>query len=161
MNLITCKNSNWATSRENLSSRFATSWDSNRPAQLQRLPSFEILAIANTGIILSGQRTTKALIRLPGFAGWSVPLLFACGINRFSHDVAQFKFFKVLMEHFFAVCGLIILVGTGILGRLFISRKWRVQQGEEPVHRPEACFHTCSSKWIIEHVFHILLVQSW
>lgn len=42
------------------------------------------------------------------------------------------------------VCGLIILVGTGILGRLFISRKWRVQQGEEPVHRPEACFHTCS-----------------
>ena len=75
-----------------------------------------------------------------------MPLLFACGINRFSHDVAQFKFFKVLMEHFFAVCGLIILVGTGILGRLFISRKWRVQQGEEPVHRPEACFHTCSSK---------------
>lgn len=42
------------------------------------------------------------------------------------------------------VCGLIILVGTGILGRLFISRKWRVQQGREPVHNPEACFHTCS-----------------
>lgn len=42
------------------------------------------------------------------------------------------------------VCGLIILVGTGILGRLFISRKWRVQHGQEPVHNPEACFHTCS-----------------
>lgn len=42
------------------------------------------------------------------------------------------------------VCGMIILVGTGILGRLFISRKWRVQQGREPVNHPEACFHTCS-----------------
>ena len=47
-----------------------------------------------------------------------------------------------------SVCGLIIVVGTGILGRLFISRKWRVQQGEEPVRRPEACFHTCSSKYM-------------
>ena len=36
-----------------------------------------------------GQRTTKALIRLRGFAGWSAPLLFAYSINRFSHDVAQ------------------------------------------------------------------------
>ena len=35
------------------------------------------------------QRTTKALIRLRGCAGWSVPLLFAYGINRFSHDVAH------------------------------------------------------------------------
>ena len=39
-------------------------------------------------ILLSRQRTTKALIRLSRCAGWSVPLLFADGINRFSHDVA-------------------------------------------------------------------------
>ena len=48
----------------------------------------EISAIASRGIILSKQRTTKVLIRLRGCAGWSAPLLFAYGINRFSHDVA-------------------------------------------------------------------------
>ena len=37
----------------------------------------EILVIASRGIILSRQRTTKALIRLRGCAGWSAPLLFA------------------------------------------------------------------------------------
>ena len=37
----------------------------------------EISAIASRGIILFRQRTTKALIRLRGRAGWSAPLLFA------------------------------------------------------------------------------------
>ena len=46
-------------------------------------------AIASRDIILSRQRTTKALIRLRGCAGWSAPLLFAYGIKRFSHDVAH------------------------------------------------------------------------
>ena len=40
-------------------------------------------------IILSRQRTTKALIRLRGCADWSAPLLFAYGLNRFSRDVTQ------------------------------------------------------------------------
>ena len=48
-----------------------------------------MLDIESSGIILSKQRITKALIRLHGCAGWSVPLLFAYGINRFSHDVAH------------------------------------------------------------------------
>ena len=39
------------------------------------------MAIASRSIILSRQRTTKALIRLPGCGGWSAPLLFAYGIN--------------------------------------------------------------------------------
>ena len=43
------------------------------------------------GIILSRQRTTKVLIRLRNCAGCSAPLLFAYGINRFSHDVAQME----------------------------------------------------------------------
>ena len=51
--------------------------------------SLEISAIASRGIILSRRRTTKALIRLRGCAGWSAPLLFAYDINRFSYDVAQ------------------------------------------------------------------------
>ena len=45
--------------------------------------------LANTVIILSKQRTTKVQIRLRGCAGWSAPLLFAYGKNRFSHDVAH------------------------------------------------------------------------
>ena len=65
----------------------------------------EILAMASRGIILYRQRTTKALIRLHRCSGWSAPLLFVCGINRFSHDEAHiiptaiipFCWFKVLM----------------------------------------------------------------
>ena len=49
----------------------------------------EILDIETTDIILSKQRITKALIRLRGCAGWSAPLLFAHGINRFSQDMAH------------------------------------------------------------------------
>ena len=54
----------------------------------------ENTGIETRGIILSMQRTTKALIRLRGCAGWSAPLLFAYGINRFSHDVAHLVFWK-------------------------------------------------------------------
>ena len=49
----------------------------------------EISDIETRGIILSRQWTTKVLIRLRGCAGWSASLLFAYGINRFSHDVAH------------------------------------------------------------------------
>ena len=49
----------------------------------------EILDIETRGILPSRQRTTKRLIRLPGCAGWSAPLLFAYGKSRFSHDVAH------------------------------------------------------------------------
>ena len=52
----------------------------------------EISAISSRGIILSRQRTTKTLIRLRGCAGWSAPLLFDYGINRFSQDAAQVFF---------------------------------------------------------------------
>ena len=74
-----------ALSRENLSSGFPTRVDLNRPAQLQKLGG----VIETRGIILSRQRTTKALTRLRGCAGWSARFLFPCGINRFSHDVAH------------------------------------------------------------------------
>ena len=42
--------------------------------------------------MLSKQRTTNVLIRLRGCAGCSAPLLFANGINIFSHDVAHMVF---------------------------------------------------------------------
>ena len=45
--------------------------------------------LESTGIILSRQETTKALIRLRGCPGLSELLLFAYGIHRFSHDNAQ------------------------------------------------------------------------
>ncbi|CAL1544070.1 unnamed protein product [Lymnaea stagnalis] len=41
------------------------------------------------------------------------------------------------------VFGIIILVGTIILGRLLISRKWLRCQGTETVQASQ-CFHTCS-----------------
>ena len=40
------------------------------------------MTIASRGIILSRQRTTKALIRLHGCTGWSAHLLFAYGIRQ-------------------------------------------------------------------------------
>ena len=43
--------------------------------------SLEISAIESRDIILPKQRTTKALTRLRGCAGWSVPLLFAYDIR--------------------------------------------------------------------------------
>ena len=55
--------------------------------QIQAHWGLGILDTETSGIILSKQRITKALIRLRGCAGWSVPLLFAL----FSHDVAQIK----------------------------------------------------------------------
>ena len=51
--------------------------------------SLEILDTETRGIILSKQWTTKVLIRLRRCTGWSAPLLFAYGKNRFSHDMAH------------------------------------------------------------------------
>ena len=51
--------------------------------------SLDISAIETRGIILSRQLITKVLIRRHGCAGWSAPLLFAYGKNRFSHDEAH------------------------------------------------------------------------
>ena len=52
-------------------------------------------------IILSRQQTTKALIRLSRCPGWSAPLLFAYGINRFPHDVAHlvYRFFRLIIMY--------------------------------------------------------------
>ena len=44
-------------------------------------------------MILSRQRTTKALIRLPGCAGWSAPLLLANGINNLYITVEENEMF--------------------------------------------------------------------
>ena len=73
---------NWASSRENLSLEFVTRVDSNRPSQLQRLASLNILDLANIDILPPRQRTTKVRIRLRRYAGRSPPLLFAYGINK-------------------------------------------------------------------------------
>ena len=51
--------------------------------------SFEILDLPSVHVgILSRQQTTKALFRLRGCTSWSEPLIFAYGMNRFSHDRA-------------------------------------------------------------------------
>ena len=43
----------------------------------------KILHEANLDILLSTKQLTKALIRLRGCTGWSVPLLFACDMPGF------------------------------------------------------------------------------
>ena len=72
----------WATTRQNVSSGVSD--------QIRLKPAcaateanmrLEILVTETRGITLSRQRTTKALIRLHGCAGWSAPLLFAYGIR--------------------------------------------------------------------------------
>ena len=50
--------------------------------ELARVLNFWIYNVASIGIILSIERTTKALIRLCWCAGWSAPLLFIYGITR-------------------------------------------------------------------------------
>ena len=84
---------------------FSTRLDSNWPAQLQRLVKrLEISAIASTGIILSTQRTTKALIRLRGCAGWSAPLLFAYSIRHVFAWPGPNGVWKVGQGQLFIVC---------------------------------------------------------
>ena len=74
----------WASMRD-LSSGFPTMQNSNQPAQLQRLAR----KLASLSIILSRERTTKALIRLRGCVGWSAPLIFECSYVRVSLDTAH------------------------------------------------------------------------
>ena len=57
----------------------------------------EILHIETTDIIPSCQQTTKAVIRMRECVGWSAPLLFAYGKNRFSHDVAHMEMSLLMM----------------------------------------------------------------
>ena len=104
----------WALSRENLSSGFYEIMIKGKMSLVRRKPVFgvftrydqpacsttgtswrlEILAIKTRGIILSRKWTTKVLIRLCGCVGWSAPLLFAYGKNRFSHDMAPLIYCK-------------------------------------------------------------------
>ena len=58
----------------------------------------EISAIASSCILLSTQRTTKALIRLRGCAGRSASLLFAYGKGRFCNDVGHTCFIFILSD---------------------------------------------------------------
>ena len=93
---------NWTSSHENVSSGI---FDQVRfkPACSTTETSYncETLAVASIHIVLSKQRTTKVLIRLCGYAGWSAPLLFAYGIRpvftwpgptEHSHDFVTNKF---------------------------------------------------------------------
>ena len=87
---------------------------SNQPTQLQRLVQYnaEILCVASLSTILSWERTIKALIRLRGCVGWSVPMMFACSYVRFSLDtvhkndnvhcmiIRPYQFMKLIRCHY-------------------------------------------------------------
>ena len=72
----------WATSRENLSSGFTPRVDKPDCAATEARQRFAISDIETRGIILSIRRTTNALNRLRGCAGWSASLFFAYGIKQ-------------------------------------------------------------------------------
>ena len=98
-----------SSSRENLTSGFSTRVDSNQPAQPQKLAEWlEISDIETRDITLSMQQTTKVLCRS---AGWYAPLLFAYGINKFSHDMAQLSYASgLLLSYFYALNLSIIMI---------------------------------------------------
>ena len=74
--------SKWATTRQNVSSGVSNQARHKQACTATETSlSLEISAIESRDIILSKQRTTKALIRLRGCASWSVPLLFAYDIR--------------------------------------------------------------------------------
>ena len=72
----------WATTRQNVSSGVSDQ-ARHKPAcaATEASYSLEFSAIESRDIILSKQRTTEALIRLRGCAGWSAPLLFSYDIR--------------------------------------------------------------------------------
>ena len=74
----------WATPWENVSSGVSDQ-PGHKPAcaATEASLSLEISAIESWDIILSKQRTTKALIWLRGCAGLSAPLLFAYDMTHF------------------------------------------------------------------------------
>ena len=78
----TCITDKWAISWENLSLEVCDLVRLKPTSQ-----SLQIFDIGSIDIILSRQRTAKAMIRLHRCTGWCVPLLFAyhgswCGSNR-------------------------------------------------------------------------------
>ena len=72
----------WASSWENVSSEVSDQVRLKLACSATEASRrLEILAPETRDITLSRQRTTKALIRLRGCAGWSAPLLFAYDIR--------------------------------------------------------------------------------
>lgn len=77
-------------------------------------------------------------------------------------DLLIFIKWNYLWRHFFilipSVFGIIILVGTIILGRLLISRKWLRCQGQDTIPASQ-CFHTCSG--IVITTWNKFYVKGW
>ena len=72
----------WASSWENVSSGVSDQVRLKLTCSATEASMrLEILVTETSDVILSRQRTTKALIRLRGCAGWSEPLLFAYNIR--------------------------------------------------------------------------------
>ena len=96
---------NWASSWEYVSS--GVSYQArHKPvcAATEASCSLEILAIESRDILLSQQRTTKALIRLRGCAGWSAPLLFAYEIRYIFSWPGSFGSCTFLQSFYFKFC---------------------------------------------------------
>ena len=85
----------WATTRQNVSSGVSDQAKYKLAyAATKASLSLEISAIESRDIILSKQRTTKALIRLRRCAGWSAPLLVASDKRHIFSWLGSFVFVR-------------------------------------------------------------------
>ena len=82
---------------------FLTMPDTNWPVQPQKLARVLKFWLKSRDIILRKQRTTKALIRLCGCAGWSASLLFAYGIRHIFSWPGSFSY-QYLANHLSKMC---------------------------------------------------------
>ena len=91
----------WATTRQNVSSGVSDQARHKQAcAATEASYSLEISAIEYRDIILSKQRTTKALISLRACAGWSAPLLFAYDIK---HNPLMTRLINLYVRKFLGV----------------------------------------------------------
>ena len=98
----------------------------------------EVLDVTTRGVVLSMQRTTNALFRLRGCAGWSAPLLFAYGINRFSHDVTQ-----IVLRH----CSEKLFVSTSVWIYILIVLRTDAFVQLLLLHLLECCYY--KKRWYV------------
>lgn len=75
-------------------------------------------------------------------------IMFVLGAVFISKALEKKESITVMLCIMGIACGLLIIVGVGVLGKLLISRKHQSCQGRQSQHNPQApqaaCFHTCS-----------------
>ena len=110
---------------------------------------------------LRSGKTQTGLLRLRGCASWSAPLLFACGINRFSHDVAHLWLWLFLCISFIILQTWIIFSNILLAWirndiRLFPQRPSCFLYSAFPSHNTNYKWLLICRAWSLQHTEHVL-----